>query len=59
VLTRRLVADPSLSGISAVLLPYRADGTIDWRAFEAHLLRTHRAGLSVAVRRSVAARTAA
>lgn len=38
-----------LHGISAVLLPYRADGTIDWPAFEDNLLRTRHAGLDVAV----------
>lgn len=36
-------------GISAMLLPYRDDGRIDWAAFERHLLRTRAAGLDVAV----------
>lgn len=36
-------------GISAALLPYTRDGEIAWDAFEAHLLRTRRAGLDVAV----------
>jgi dihydrodipicolinate synthase/N-acetylneuraminate lyase len=36
-------------GISAVLLPYKPGGSIDWEAFEKHLLRTRDAGLDVAV----------
>ncbi len=36
-------------GISAVLLPYTATGKIDWAQFEAHVQRTHTAGLDVAV----------
>jgi dihydrodipicolinate synthase/N-acetylneuraminate lyase len=36
-------------GIAAALLPYTADGAIDWPAFEAHVARTRAAGLDVAV----------
>jgi len=36
-------------GISATLLPYRADAQIDWESFERHVERTARAGLDVAV----------
>jgi dihydrodipicolinate synthase/N-acetylneuraminate lyase len=36
-------------GIAAALLPYTADGAIDWAAFEAHVARTRAAGLDVAV----------
>jgi len=39
----------AVDGISAVLLPYRDDGRIDWTAFEQHLSRTRAAGLDVAV----------
>jgi dihydrodipicolinate synthase/N-acetylneuraminate lyase len=45
----RLAPGRTVHGISAVLLPYRADATIDWAAFERHLLRTRAAGLDVAV----------
>jgi dihydrodipicolinate synthase/N-acetylneuraminate lyase len=36
-------------GMSAVLLPYGADGEIDWAAVEAHVVRTVEAGLTPAV----------
>jgi dihydrodipicolinate synthase/N-acetylneuraminate lyase len=39
----------TIEGISAVLVPFTADGTIDWPAFEAHVERTHDAGLVPAV----------
>lgn len=45
----RLAPGRGVHGISAVLLPYTADGTIDHAAFERHLLRTRAAGLDVAV----------
>ena len=45
----RLRPGRRIEGISAALLPYTAAGAIDWAAFERHLLRTHRAGLGVAV----------
>jgi dihydrodipicolinate synthase/N-acetylneuraminate lyase len=35
----------TITGMSAVLLPHEADGEIDWAATEAHLARTHAAGL--------------
>ena len=35
--------------MSAVLLPFTADGEIDWASFEAHVARTHDAGLVPAV----------
>ncbi|MDZ7673998.1 MAG: dihydrodipicolinate synthase family protein [Acidimicrobiales bacterium] len=38
-----------IQGMSAILLPHAADGTIDWTAFEAHVARTHAAGLVPAV----------
>jgi len=36
-------------GMSAVLLPFHADGSIDWAGFEAHVARTVAAGLVPAV----------
>jgi len=36
-------------GIAAALLPYTAEGSIDWRGFVAHVARTRAAGLDVAV----------
>jgi 4-hydroxy-tetrahydrodipicolinate synthase len=36
-------------GIAAVLLPFEASGGIDWAGFEAHVARTHDAGLDCAV----------
>lgn len=42
--TRRRV-----TGISAVLLPYRENGEVDWLAFEQHVARTAGAGLTPAV----------
>ena len=38
-----------IAAMSAVLLPFAADGTIDWPYFRAHLLRTLGAGLIPAV----------
>lgn len=35
--------------MSAVLVPYTAEGAIDWHAVEAHIARTHAAGLTPAV----------
>lgn len=39
----------AITGMSAILLPFLGDGTIDWDAFEAHVVRTHEAGLVPAV----------
>jgi dihydrodipicolinate synthase/N-acetylneuraminate lyase len=36
-------------GMSAILLPFLADGSIDWRGFETHVARTVEAGLVPAV----------
>jgi dihydrodipicolinate synthase/N-acetylneuraminate lyase len=38
-----------IKGISAILLPFRRNGTVDWRGFEGHVERTLRAGLVPAV----------
>lgn len=45
----RLGVGRRVHGISAVLLPYTAEGQIDWGAFERHVARTCAAGLDVAV----------
>lgn len=45
----RLRPGRRIVGMSAILLPYRDDGTVDWAATEAHLVRTHDAGLVPAV----------
>ena len=39
----------TITGMSAVLLPHLADGSIDWPGFEAHVVRTMAAGLTPAV----------
>ena len=39
----------TITGMSAVLLPFTADGDIDWDATEAHIDRTVEAGLTPAV----------
>ena len=38
-----------IAGISAILLPFADDGSIDWVSFEAHVLRTADAGITPAV----------
>ena len=38
-----------VTGMAAILLPYRGDGAIDWPSFEAHVARTAAAGLVAAV----------
>ncbi len=45
----RIVPKRAIDAASAVLLPYRADGTMDLDGFVAHLLRTRRAGITPAV----------
>lgn len=45
----RLQSGRRVHGISAVLLPFTADGEIDWTSFEALLRGTRDAGLDVAV----------
>ena len=48
-ITDRLRPRRRITGISAVLIPYTPDGTIDWPAVEAHMARTHSVGLTPAV----------
>jgi len=38
-----------IRGMSAILLPFRSDLSIDWDAFAAHVARTHAAGIAPAV----------
>jgi dihydrodipicolinate synthase/N-acetylneuraminate lyase len=38
-----------ITGMSAVLLPFEANGEVAWAAFREHVMRTHRAGLVPAV----------
>ncbi|MBX3066410.1 MAG: dihydrodipicolinate synthase family protein [Anaerolineae bacterium] len=38
-----------ISGISAILLPFLEDGSVDWASFNAHVERTSNAGLAPAV----------
>jgi dihydrodipicolinate synthase/N-acetylneuraminate lyase len=38
-----------ITGISAILLPFKSDNTVDWDGFCAHVLRTADAGLTPAV----------
>lgn len=38
-----------ITGMSAILLPFHADGSIDWDGFERHIERTAQAGLTPAV----------
>ena len=48
-ITARVRPNRTITGMSAVLLPYTAGGTIDWGAVEAHIARTHGVGLTPAV----------
>lgn len=38
-----------ITGISAMLLPFRSDGSVDWESYRSHLLKTAKAGLVPAV----------
>jgi dihydrodipicolinate synthase/N-acetylneuraminate lyase len=38
-----------ITGISAILLPFTEDGSVDWKGFSAHVERTVQAGLTPAV----------
>ena len=45
----RIRPNRAITGMSAVLIPYTPEGTIDWPAVEAHIARTHSVGLTPAV----------
>ena len=45
----RIVPGRTITGMSAVLLPFAADGSVAWESFEAQVGRTHAAGLTPAV----------
>jgi hypothetical protein len=38
----RIIPNRKIEGISAILLPFSPDGSVDWDAFCAHVARTHR-----------------
>jgi dihydrodipicolinate synthase/N-acetylneuraminate lyase len=44
-----LIRPRVIAGMSAVLLPFTADGSVDWDSFEAQVARTAAAGLTPAV----------
>ncbi|UCF42289.1 MAG: dihydrodipicolinate synthase family protein, partial [Planctomycetota bacterium] len=48
-LENNIVPNRKITAMSAVLLPLLHDGTVDWDAFDSHLLRTAQAGLIPAV----------
>jgi dihydrodipicolinate synthase/N-acetylneuraminate lyase len=48
-LIARLRPNREIVGMSAILLPFRPDGGVDWGGFEAHVARTLDAGLVPAV----------
>jgi dihydrodipicolinate synthase/N-acetylneuraminate lyase len=49
IVLSRVLPGRTIAGMSAVLLPFTVDGDIDWAATEAHIARTHEAGLTPAV----------
>ena len=48
-ISNRVLPRRTITGMSAVLVPYTADGEIDWHAVEAHIARTYEVGLTPAV----------
>jgi len=44
-----VVPKRKITGISAILLPFKEDYSVDWAGFEAHVARTDKAGLLPAV----------
>ncbi|MGI9600296.1 MAG: dihydrodipicolinate synthase family protein [Acidimicrobiales bacterium] len=48
-ISERIIDRRPITGMSAIFLPHRHDGTIDWPGFEAHVARTADAGLTPAV----------
>lgn len=47
--TSRIVLGRKVTGISAILLPFHEDYSVDWDSFRAHVARTVEAGLTPAV----------
>lgn len=45
----RIQPNRKITGISAILLPFKRNGEIDWDGFREHVIRTANAGLSPAV----------
>lgn len=48
-ITDRIRPRRTITGMSAILLPFAPDGSVDWVGFEAHVLRTLDAGLVPAI----------
>jgi dihydrodipicolinate synthase/N-acetylneuraminate lyase len=46
---KRIRPRRKITGMSAILLPFREDGSVDWDGFRAHVHRTAAAGLTPAV----------
>ena len=46
---KNILYQRKIDGISAILLPFQADGTPDYNGFLAHLDRTYTAGLTPAI----------
>ena len=44
-----IVPERKITGVSAILLPFNDDGSVDWGGFSAHVERTAQAGLAPAV----------
>ena len=36
----KIIPNRKITGYSAILLPFRADGAVDWDGFTAHVART-------------------
>lgn len=47
--TQRIKLGRKITGISAILLPFKANGSVDWDSFRAHVQRTADAGLAPAI----------
>lgn len=48
-ISQRIKPKRAITGMSAILLVHQGDGTVDWDATQAHVARTHDAGLWPAV----------
>lgn len=48
-IAQTIIPQRKIEGISAVVLPFQADGSVDWDAFCAHVARTTQAGQTPAV----------
>ena len=48
-IANKIIPNRKITGYSAILLPFRADGSVDWDTFCAHVARTDKVGLTPAV----------